>query len=132
MKTTFSDPKIRTQTEMSVQGSTVESSRGVLRVQLVQFNPKKAMSLLLEAQVIGRSKAVYLWDNRRVTDDRDIQTVCKLYAQGDKLIHKFRMCSPNVKCSLFRAFCTHRSSLVEIWKKQFTLTHFGRCFYSVT
>uniref|UniRef100_A0A3P9KQQ7 Reverse transcriptase domain-containing protein n=1 Tax=Oryzias latipes TaxID=8090 RepID=A0A3P9KQQ7_ORYLA len=40
-------------------------------------------------------------------DDRDIQRqYCKLYAQANMLIRKFSACSLQVKCSLFRAYCT--------------------------
>ncbi len=40
-------------------------------------------------------------------DDRDIQCqCCKLYSQGNMLVRKFKMCSPDVKVSLFHTFCT--------------------------
>lgn len=40
-------------------------------------------------------------------DDRDMyRQRRKLYAQANLLLRKFSMCSPNVKCSLFKAFCT--------------------------
>ncbi len=40
-------------------------------------------------------------------DDRDIQSQCrKLYGQGNILVKKFSMCSPDVKVSLFHTFCT--------------------------
>lgn len=40
-------------------------------------------------------------------DDRDMyRQCCKLYAQANMLMRKFSMCSPSVKRSLFRAFCT--------------------------
>ncbi len=40
-------------------------------------------------------------------DDRDIQRQCRnLYSQGNMLVRKFSMCSPNAKVSLFRTFCT--------------------------
>ena len=42
-----------------------------------------------------------------LNDDRDIyRQCCKLYAQANILLRKFSMCSIQVKCSLFRAFCT--------------------------
>ncbi len=40
-------------------------------------------------------------------DDRDINRQChKLYAQGNTLIRKFHMCTPDVKASLYKTFCT--------------------------
>ncbi len=40
-------------------------------------------------------------------DDRDIQRQChKLYGQGNMLVRKFSICSPDVKVSLFHTFCT--------------------------
>ncbi len=40
-------------------------------------------------------------------DDRDINRQChKLYAQGNRLIRKFHMCTPDVKVSLFKTYCT--------------------------
>ena len=40
-------------------------------------------------------------------DDKDISRQCrKLYAQGNMLVRKFHMCSPDVKSALFRAYCT--------------------------
>ena len=42
-----------------------------------------------------------------LNDDSDIyRQHCKLYTQANMLLHKFSMCSVNVNCSLFRAFCT--------------------------
>ena len=40
-------------------------------------------------------------------DDADISRQCRrLYAQGNMLKRKFFMCTPDVKLSLFRAYCT--------------------------
>ena len=40
-------------------------------------------------------------------DDRDINRQCrKVYAQGNTLIRKFHMCTPDVKVSLFKTYCT--------------------------
>ena len=40
-------------------------------------------------------------------DDVDVMRQCrKLYAQGNMLLRKFYMCTPDVKVSLFRAYCT--------------------------
>lgn len=42
-----------------------------------------------------------------LSDDKDIyRQRRKLYAQANMLLRKFSMCSFNVKCSLFKAFCT--------------------------
>ena len=42
-----------------------------------------------------------------LNDDKDISRQCrKLYAQGNILVRKFHMCSPDVKVALFRAYCT--------------------------
>ena len=42
-----------------------------------------------------------------LSDDKDISRQCrKLYAQGNMLVRKFHMCSPDVNVALFRAYCT--------------------------
>ena len=42
-----------------------------------------------------------------IRDDRDVLRQCrKLYAQGNMLLRKFHMCTPDVKVSLFRTYCT--------------------------
>lgn len=42
-----------------------------------------------------------------LSDDNDIhRQCCKLYAQANMLKRKCYMCSPDVKASLFRAYCT--------------------------
>lgn len=54
-----------------------------------------------EAKYLGH----FVTDDWR--DDRDIQRqYCKLYAQANSLLRKFSICSPTVKCALFRAYCT--------------------------
>ncbi len=40
-------------------------------------------------------------------DDSDINRQCrKLYDQGNTLIRKFHMCTPDVQASLFKTYCT--------------------------
>ena len=39
---------------------------------------------------------------------RDIKRqICKLYGNANRLISKFKLCSPEVKCQLFNSFCTN-------------------------
>lgn len=50
-----------------------------------------------------------------LSDDKDIyRQRRKLYVQANMLLRKFSMCSFNVKCSLFKAFCTPMYS-AHLW-----------------
>ena len=54
-----------------------------------------------EVKYLGHIISDYL------SDDKDIYRQRRnLYAQANMLLRKFSMCSFNVKCSLFKAFCT--------------------------
>ena len=65
------------------------------------FLSNKALGVCNETKYLGH----YLSDD--LSDDRDIHRQCsKLYAQANMLKRKFHMCSPEVKASLFRAYCT--------------------------
>ncbi len=49
-------------------------------------------------------------------DDKDRQRQChKLYGQGNMLIHKFNICTVDVKVSLFGTFCTPLCTAQLCW-----------------
>ena len=65
--------------------------------------------LLNENVLPTSSKVRYLGHiiTEDMRDDHDIMRQCrKMYAQGNMLRRKFYMCSPDVKVSLFKTFCT--------------------------
>ncbi len=64
-------------------------------------------------ELLVNKEAVYLchFITEDFSDDRDIQRQChKLYGQGNMLVRKLSMCSPDVKVSLFGTFCTPMST----------------------
>ena len=60
-----------------------------------------------ELNVISVAKYLGHFMSDDLSDDTDIRRQCrKLYAQGNTLARKFHRCSPDVKATLFRTYCT--------------------------
>ena len=91
----------------------------------ILYNPKKSSILIVRSRedakavfpqftlsgnillVCKEIKYLGHYITEDLSDDKDIHRQrCKLYGQANTLMRKFHKCSPEVKVSLFKAFCT--------------------------
>ena len=91
----------------------------------IKFNPIKSKTMIVKSRINGQNAfPTFVLANQELdvvnvykylghiisddlSDDLDIsRQYRKLYAQGNMLRRKFSVCSPDVKVSLFRAYCT--------------------------
>ena len=91
----------------------------------IKYNPTKSCSMSFRSKLlkgvtlpkfvlngeyideVEQSKYLEHIFTNDLTDNADIARQCRqLYAQGNMILSKFHMCTPDVKLTLFRTYCT--------------------------